>query len=238
MSFPNLPTEIPDIDVDRNGAINLLIASVAFEELALAHVINAEAEKIQYVLGTLDGETAPEEAPAIEDLIDVNNTVNHTLRNVLKYQMLLQFKLEDATMIPEENGGGGDFVDAGSAWSVGTDFGTGNAQYTTLDADQTENTVILGLGKNYIPVGLVSMKRTNGNLEVTISTVPPYVMDEVHLYVSNVAPEDSNPGGFLNQFTVTDPADYFTTHTFVVNVSAWAGQTLYIAAHASVLEEV
>lgn len=239
MSFPNLPTEIPDIDVDRNGAINLLIASVAFEELALAHVINAEAEKIQYVLGTLDDETAPEEAPTIDDLIEINNTVNQTLRSALKYQMLLQFKLEDATNIPEENGdNGGDFVDAGSAWSVGIDFGTGNAQYTTLGAEQTENTVILGLGANYIPVGLVSMERTDGNLEVTISTIPPYVMDEVQLYVSNAAPMDSNPGGFPYQFTVTDPADYFTTHTFVVDVSAWAGQTLYIAAHASVLEQV
>lgn len=133
---------------------------------------------------------------------------------------------------------GGDFVDAGSAWSVGTDFGTGNAQYTTLGAEQTENTVILGLGANYIPVGLVSMERMDGNLEVTISTIPPYVMDEVQLYVSNVIPVDSNPGGFPYQFTVTDPADYFTTHTFVVDVSAYAGQTLYIAAHASVLEEV
>lgn len=63
-------------------------------------------------------------------------------------------------------------------------------------------------------------------------------MDEVHLYVSNVVPVDSNPGGFPYQFTVTDPEDYFTTHTFVVDVSGFTGQPLYIAAHAHVLEEV
>lgn len=238
MSFPNIPTEIPGIDLDREDVINLLIASVAFEELALAHMVNSEAEKIQYALGTLDNGIAPEESPSIGDLIELDNTVNQTLRNVIKYQMLLQFKLEDTTMIPEENGDNGEFVDAGSAWSVGTDFGTGNAQYTTLEADETENTVVLGLGANYIPVGLVRMERINGNLEVTISTVSPYVMDEVHLYVSNAVPMDSNPGGFPNQFTVTDPEDYFTTHTFVVDVSGFAGQPLYIAAHAHVLEQV
>lgn len=160
MSFPNIPTEIPGIDLDREDVINLLIASVAFEELALAHMVNSEAEKIQYVLGTLDNGIAPEESPSIGDLIELDNTVNQTLRNVIKYQLLLQFKLEDTTMIPEENGDNGEFVDAGSAWSVGTDFGTGNAQYTTLEADETENTVVLGLGANYIPVGLVSMERT------------------------------------------------------------------------------
>jgi hypothetical protein len=233
MSFPNLPAEMPDLD--RGDAINLLIASVAFEELALAHIINAEAEKIQYIVGTLDGELAPEEAPSIDDLIEVNNIVNQTLRSTLKYQMLLQFKLEDATMIPEENGGG-EFIEAGSAWSVGTDFGTGNAQYATLEAGETENTVILGLGNNYIPVGLVSMIRLNGTLNVTISTISPYVMDEVHLYASNTIPVDSNPGGFPYQYTVTDPEDYFTTHTF--SVSNFPGETIYIAAHAHVLQEL
>jgi hypothetical protein len=236
MSFPSIPTNTSDMD--RDDALDLLIASVAFEELSLAHILNAEAEKIQYVLGTLDGTTTPVEAPSVDDLIEVNNTVNQTIRNIIKYQMLLQFKLEDASKFPEENGENGEFVEAGSAWSVGTDFGTGNAQYTTLGAEETENTVILGLGDDYTPVGLVSMVRTNGNLEVTISTISPYVMDEVHLYVSNAIPVDSNPGGFPDKYTVTNPVDYFSSHTFTVDVSAYAGQLLYIAAHAHVLKEV
>ncbi|HEY9061608.1 MAG TPA: hypothetical protein VIO64_14035 [Pseudobacteroides sp.] len=51
MSFPNIPNITPKIDTNKNNTINLLLDSIVFEELGLAHIINAEAEKIQYVLG-------------------------------------------------------------------------------------------------------------------------------------------------------------------------------------------
>ena len=54
MSYPNIPTVDATISITLEEAINLLLASIAFEELGLAHIINAEAEKIQYVLGTLE----------------------------------------------------------------------------------------------------------------------------------------------------------------------------------------
>ena len=53
MSMPNIPPVNADIDIDRDKSIDLLIASVAFQELALAHLVNAEAEKIQFVLGVI-----------------------------------------------------------------------------------------------------------------------------------------------------------------------------------------
>jgi len=151
--------------------------------------------------------------------------------------MLLQFKLEDILDIPGglTPPGPSSFVDAGSAWSVGIDFGQGIAQYTTLESDLNEKIVALGLGNNHIPIGTVFMQRLGNFLSVTISTESPYVMNQVHLYVSNVAPVNSNPGGFPYQYTVTDPVDYFDTYTFMVDVSAYAGQTLYIAAHAHIL---
>lgn len=94
MSFPNIPNVTPVININRNDVINLLLASIAFEELGLSHIINSEAEKIQYVLGTLDGQTAPE-PPTTDDLLEINRSVNRTLRDIIKNQMLLQFKLED-----------------------------------------------------------------------------------------------------------------------------------------------
>lgn len=94
MSFPNIPDVTPDINIDREDVINLLLASIAFEELGLAHIINAEAEKIQYILGTLET-SRPETPPTIEDLLLINRSVEQTLRGVIKNQMLLQFKLED-----------------------------------------------------------------------------------------------------------------------------------------------
>jgi Trk K+ transport system NAD-binding subunit len=102
MSFPNIPDVDATIDLTTEDAVNLLLASIAFEELGLAHLINAEAEKIQYVLGTL--ETTPPAPPTIEELLEVNRSVDRTLRNVIKKEMLLQFKLEDTLSITPING--------------------------------------------------------------------------------------------------------------------------------------
>lgn len=95
MSMPNIPDVDATINITLEDSVNLLLASVAFEELGLAHIINAEAEKIQYILGTLEGQTPPATTPTIAELMEINRSVERTLRNVLKNQMLLQFKLED-----------------------------------------------------------------------------------------------------------------------------------------------
>ena len=100
MSFPNIPDVDASIGITLNDSLNLLLASVAFEELGLAHIINAEAEKIQYVLGTLEGQTPPEPPATIPDLLRINRSVDRTLRNVIKKEMLLQFELEDILAIP------------------------------------------------------------------------------------------------------------------------------------------
>ncbi|MGN8648360.1 hypothetical protein ACTNEO_20155 [Gracilibacillus sp. HCP3S3_G5_1] len=99
MSFPNIPNVTPSIDLTREDVINLLLASVAFEELGLAHIINAEAEKIQAVVGTLP-ENSNVVATNISQLLNVNESVNRTLKTALKTQMLLQFKLEDILDVP------------------------------------------------------------------------------------------------------------------------------------------
>lgn len=104
MSFPNIPDVTATINIDREGVINLLLASIAFEELGLAHIINAEAEKIQAVLGTLPGSDVV--ATTIDELLAINASVNRTLKTALKTQMLLQFKLEDVLDLENGNGNG------------------------------------------------------------------------------------------------------------------------------------
>ncbi|NMA89768.1 MAG: collagen-like protein, partial [Amphibacillus sp.] len=90
MSQPNLPNITPDISINRNDVINLLLASIAMEELGLAHIINAEGEKIQYALGTIPGLTP---AATLEDILSVNDSVQDTLAMTIKKELLLDNKL-------------------------------------------------------------------------------------------------------------------------------------------------
>jgi len=100
MSMPNIPDVNADIDIDRDKSIDLLIASVAFQELALAHLVNAEAEKIQFVLGTLkESMHYPGEhpqPPTLDELIEINEAVRKMLKKVIQKEIMLDFMLEDA----------------------------------------------------------------------------------------------------------------------------------------------
>lgn len=53
MSQANIPNITPSLTTTRDDALNLLLASIAIEELGLGHIINAKAEKNQYAVGTL-----------------------------------------------------------------------------------------------------------------------------------------------------------------------------------------
>ncbi|MFI3213175.1 MAG: hypothetical protein R3Y24_07515 [Eubacteriales bacterium] len=108
MSMPTIPTIDPQISVTRDDALNIILSSIGMEELSLAHIVNAEAEKIQFALGTL--ETASE-AASIEQIMEVNNSAKKMLRDVIKNQMLIGMKMEDtvelalkveATVVKEE----------------------------------------------------------------------------------------------------------------------------------------
>lgn len=103
MSLPKIPDMNPTVGVTKDDAVNLLITSIAMEEIGLSHIINAEGEKIQYMLGTLvDADGNSIAAPAgitATDILNVNTSVNGTLKNVLRNQLLLQLKLEDAVEI-------------------------------------------------------------------------------------------------------------------------------------------
>lgn len=92
MSQPNIPNITPEITVDREDAITLLLISIALEEIGLAHIINAEGEKIQYILGTLYGQGS---TATLADLLSINESVQSTLEVILKKELLLQTKLKN-----------------------------------------------------------------------------------------------------------------------------------------------
>ena len=95
MSLPTFPQIDPPLS--REGSLNEIISSIAAEELSLSHILNAEGEKLQYVLGTLPG---LEDAAAFEEVMNVNRSVQDTLSDVMEQQALLTAKLTAAMTAP------------------------------------------------------------------------------------------------------------------------------------------
>ncbi|MCL2611297.1 MAG: hypothetical protein FWE02_06440 [Defluviitaleaceae bacterium] len=91
MSLPVFPKE----KIKREDAINQILSSIAMEELALSHVINAEGEKIQFVLGTLKERKLPHK-PTIEQVLQVNESVKDVLDVIVSKQILLKSKMQSA----------------------------------------------------------------------------------------------------------------------------------------------
>lgn len=99
MSNPTFPD---NPDVTRDDVVNQILSSIAMEELGLSHIINAEGEKLQYILGTLPG--VPEPGATIEDLLEINKSIQNTLQNAAYNQLLLKSKMGQALSASEMAG--------------------------------------------------------------------------------------------------------------------------------------
>ncbi|MCL2194671.1 MAG: hypothetical protein FWB76_01845 [Oscillospiraceae bacterium] len=93
MSMPAFPENNGNFTLE--GSISQILSSIALEELGLSHIINAEGEKIQYVLGTLPEMPAPN-PPTIDDLLKINRSVQDMLNTVSMNQMFLLGKMSTA----------------------------------------------------------------------------------------------------------------------------------------------
>ena len=100
MSMPNIKEVNTKIDITTTQASNVVLASIGFEELGLAHIINAEGEKIQSFLGTLEGQEVRKEVE-IEELEKLDKIVNDSLKAITKKELLLLMKLEETKEILE-----------------------------------------------------------------------------------------------------------------------------------------
>lgn len=88
MSMPEIPR--PDPDMSQEKALTMILSSIALEEVALSHIINAEGEKIQYILK----QTACHCGADIKDILAVNKSVTDILEMILQNQMILKSKME------------------------------------------------------------------------------------------------------------------------------------------------
>ena len=78
---------------DRTGeqAITDLIESIAMQERALSHILNAESEKMQTVIN-MEGVTA-------QQLLQLNRSVERMVNTATRLETILQTKLELVDMI-------------------------------------------------------------------------------------------------------------------------------------------
>lgn len=122
MSLPTFPTITPQT---LDESLSMILASIAMEELGLSHIINAEGEKIQYILGTLDD--GPEDSPSLEEILAVNKSVKGVLDSIAQNQIILKGKMECAVDALEGTGGGtGATGPAGPPGPAGPTGATGN----------------------------------------------------------------------------------------------------------------
>ena len=96
MSQPSFPTISPPLT--RAEAINMVLSSIAMEELGLSHILNTEGEKLQFVLGTIPGLTGG--SASFEDVLNTNKSINEMLNTTVQNQMLLNSKMVSALKAP------------------------------------------------------------------------------------------------------------------------------------------
>lgn len=88
MSMPAFPDK--GIDITRDQAFNMILGSIALEEIALSHIMNAESEKLKHFFPALDGKSC---ACQCRELTELNRSISDVMENVTFNQMLLKRKM-------------------------------------------------------------------------------------------------------------------------------------------------
>ncbi len=96
VSQPNISDITPTLSLSITQSVPLLLDAIALEEVALAHLINSEAEKSQILLGTTVGAiSVSPSVVSVTDLLEVDKSVRTTLQGAIKKEILLEFDFEN-----------------------------------------------------------------------------------------------------------------------------------------------
>lgn len=100
MGMPKVPENTPPT-IDVCNAVAWVVTSVAYEELALAHIINAEGEKIQKVIWDCTVKVA--DGQEMQDILTVNESVKEMLQTIICKESVLFVKLAQALDFLDEH---------------------------------------------------------------------------------------------------------------------------------------
>lgn len=81
MSMPRIESH----DIDKCCAASSLLQSIALEETAISHILNAEGEKLQKAV-SIDCEQ--------KDLIEINKSVENMVDKITSLELVLKAKLD------------------------------------------------------------------------------------------------------------------------------------------------
>ena len=99
--------------------------SEPLEELGLSHILNAEGEKLQYILGTLPGLSGP---PAtVSDVLAATESVRSMLETAVQNQLFLKAKMQGALSASPMSGATGPTGPTGATGPAGGPTGATGA---------------------------------------------------------------------------------------------------------------
>ncbi|PAD65339.1 hypothetical protein CHH79_02680 [Bacillus siamensis] len=249
MSQPNVPNITPVVIHSRDDTIDLLLSSIAMEELGMAHILDAEGEKIQYALGTIPGLTGP--PSSLADILNLNESVRHTLDNLIKQELLLGSKLDSITNVPSlagPTGPTGPTGITGAAGATGSTGGTGITGATgAAGVTGTSLTATSGFASNTgggvvaVVIGGTAISLPNdqnlspditANAANTVFTVAPagryYISYQINLAAGQLVSSRVLINGTPPASSIIAPAVSLANfnNSFIVNLSA--GSTIQL----------
>ncbi|XMB87158.1 hypothetical protein RJG79_04990 [Mycoplasmatota bacterium WC44] len=86
MSLPKNPNSNRAIFLREKHIKNLLLSSIALEQIAIAKILKAEGDKITMVI---------DKNSSITDILDVNESVEKIVNASVKKGILLEYKMDD-----------------------------------------------------------------------------------------------------------------------------------------------
>ena len=215
-SFPNI-----DPPIQREDAVNQILSSIAMEELGLSHILNAEGEKLQYILGTLPGLSGP--AATVSDVLAANESVRGMLETAVQNQLFLKSKMQGALTASPMQGPTGPTGPAGPTGATSPGLTAAfavNTQGSPI-AVSSGGTPIPLPNEQVLPSGVTA---NSGNTVFTVAEAGTYqisyhvnttlalpmgtrlVINSISHAASTIAPK-INTSRFENQITVYLPAN-------------------------------
>ncbi len=89
----NTNTNIQSNNLSREDTVNQAIHAIAAEDAGFSRILDAQSERLRYIIGILPGQSGRE--PALERAILASDSVRRTIQIITNMQMISNQKLSE-----------------------------------------------------------------------------------------------------------------------------------------------